>query len=56
VIWLVAPEDLAEGDPGAPIATSSEHPGPFGHERLVFGGPAHGPHRLLVGPPGTIRA
>ena len=35
---------------------STEHEGPFGVERLIRGGPAHGPHRLLVGPPGTIRA
>lgn len=33
---------------------SAPHDGPFGPERLVRGGPVHGPHRLLVGPPGTI--
>jgi hypothetical protein len=33
-----------------------ERPGPFGLERLVLGGPPHGPHRLVVRPPGTIRA
>jgi hypothetical protein len=56
VIWLAAPDGLAGGDPGTAVAASSGRRGPFGQERLVLGGPAHGPHRLLVGPPGTIRA
>ena len=30
--------------------------GPLGVERLILGGPIHGPHRLLVGLPGTIHA
>jgi hypothetical protein len=54
VIWLVAPEGLAAGDSGTTIAASSGRPGPFGQERLVLGGPPHGPHRLLVAPPATI--
>jgi hypothetical protein len=35
---------------------SAQHDGPFGPERLVLGAATHGPHRLLVVPPGTIRA
>ena len=34
---------------------SAKHDGPFGPERLLLGGPVHGPHRLVVVPPGTIR-
>lgn len=57
-IWLAAARGL---DPGAPstegnVPLSAKHDGPFGPERLVLGGPVHGPHRLLVDPPGTIRA
>lgn len=51
-IWLVA---AADGS-AVPIATSTERDGPFGVERLVLGGSTHGPHRLLIGLPGTIRA
>lgn len=29
-------------------STTAPRPGPFGAERLVLGGPASGPHRLLV--------
>jgi hypothetical protein len=29
--------------------------GPFGPERLILDGPIHGPHRLLIERPGTIR-
>lgn len=68
-VWLVAASDgsaafvagraaragRAVDASGLPIATSSERDGPFGVERLVLGGPTHGPHRLLVGLPGTIR-
>jgi hypothetical protein len=61
-IWLAATSGRAadaEGRspdaPGVTIATSAERDGPFGVERLVLGGPSHGPHRLLVGSPGTIR-
>lgn len=28
---------------------SAPRPGPFGPERLILGGPIHGPHRLLLG-------
>lgn len=56
-IWLAT---TADRRPGA-VATerdgtfSAPYDGPFGPERLIRGGPVHGPHRLLVGPPGTIR-
>jgi hypothetical protein len=34
---------------------ASTRPGPFGPERLVAGGPLHGPHRFLIASaPGTI--
>ena len=50
VIWSPADNEIVAG-------TSAARPGPFGPERLVLGGPVHGPHRLLVGTePGTIRA
>jgi hypothetical protein len=35
--------------------TSAAGPGPFGPERLLLDGPIDGWHRLLIGPPGTIR-
>ena len=57
VIWL-AVADLAHAvdvATAAGIATSVGRDGPFGVERLILGGPIHGPHRLLVGPPSTIR-
>lgn len=57
VIWL-AVADLAHAADvarAAGIATSAGRDGPFGAERLILGGPIHGPHRLLVGPPSTIR-
>lgn len=39
------------------VATSAERSGPFGPERLILGGPVHGPHRLLIRlPAGTIPA
>lgn len=44
-IWIVASTSSRLGAPTD---------GPFGPERLVLDGPAHGPHRLLVGSPGTI--
>lgn len=41
VVWLgTAPSDAT---------LSAQRPGPFGFERLLLGGPVHGPHRLLVG-------
>jgi hypothetical protein len=56
-IWLTV-ADLpgaidAARTPGATL--SSERAGPLGPERLLRGGSIHGPHRLLVGLPGTIR-
>ena len=57
-VWLAA----ASGRwPGAASTEreglfSTQHEGPFGVERLIRGGPVHGPHCLLVGAPGTIRA
>lgn len=43
VTWEAA-DGAADEDP----VLSSERPGPLGPERLVLGGPATGPHRLLV--------
>ena len=56
-IWLAVADltlarDVARA---AGSATSAEGDGPLGAERLIFGGPIHGPHRLLVRPPGTIK-
>jgi hypothetical protein len=49
-VWFHADEEIVAG-------TSATRPGPFGPERLLLGGPVHGPHRLLVATePGTIRA
>jgi hypothetical protein len=49
VVWLAVDDDIVAG-------ASAARPGPFGPERLVLGGPVHGPHRLLVETgPGTIR-
>ena len=53
---------LAAADGRGPDSASTErdgrfsarHDGPFGPERLVLGDATHGPHRLLVAPPGTI--
>lgn len=57
-IWLAASDHA--GDVGLAriggLATTSARPGPIGVEYLILGGPIHGPHRLLVGPPGTIHA
>lgn len=39
---------------GVPV--SVEHDGPIGKERLLLDGGIHGPHRLIVELPGTIRA
>ena len=40
------------GDAAAGLADA--RPGPFGLERLLPGGPAQGPYRLVIGGPGTI--
>jgi hypothetical protein len=57
-IWLAAPD--VQGAVAALRATgvvpSIRRAGPFGDERLLLDGSIHGPHRLLVGLPGTIRA
>ena len=58
VIWL-AIADLSAASAatgGAGRTFSSARSGPLGIERLLLGGPIHGPHRLLVGAPGTIRS
>ena len=57
-IWLVIADASASVVPVrlAGPSTSTERAGPFGLERLLLGGPTHGPHRLLLDPPGTIRA
>jgi hypothetical protein len=39
---------------GHGLVLSAEREGPLGPERVVVDGPAHGPYRLLIGPPGTI--
>jgi hypothetical protein len=57
-IWLAAATDRADATASTErdATFSAPHDGPFGVERLIHGGPTHGPHRLLVGPTGTIRA
>lgn len=63
-IWLAPPESDrpatlpgAEGLDGAGAPSLSvAGDGPFGPERLVPGGPTHGPHRLRLDPAGTIGA
>ena len=79
VVWLVVEGcDTTDGASATDAAsatlrlsatmTAAVRPGPFGLERLVLGGPIHGPHRLLVsrvvvadlrhrddGPAGTIQ-
>lgn len=37
------------------INVAHQGSGPFGPEQLVLDGPIHGPHRLLIEPPSTIR-
>lgn len=39
----------AEADAPADADLSAERPGPLGPERLVLGGPASGPHVLVIG-------
>ncbi len=59
VVWLVAESRETTDATAATAATAATlrasgvttaavRPGPFGPERLVLGGPIHGPHRLLV--------
>lgn len=58
VVWL-AVDDLARAVAAVKERgghTSLARPGPLGDECLILGGPIHGPHLLLVGRPGTIRA
>lgn len=48
-VWCATVADVA-------AAAQPVRPGPFGPERLVPGGPTHGPHRFLIGTAaGTIR-
>ena len=54
-VWL-AVADLPVAVAAARVEMSVERAGPFGAERLILGGPIHGPHRLLVELAGTIRA
>jgi hypothetical protein len=62
-VWLAPPEldplvtttGAGAGDTDAPNFSVAGD-GPFGPERLLPGGPTHGPHRLGLGPAGTIRA
>ena len=56
-IWLEV-ETLAAAIAAVRASGSTTSParaGPFGAERLLLDGPIHGPHRLLVERPGTIR-
>lgn len=57
-IWLAVDDFPAPVDAvsASGVTVSSEHAGPFGAERLLLDGPIHGPHRLIVEPPGTINA
>ncbi len=53
VVWLVAESRETTDATAATLRASgvtaaAVRPGPFGPERLVLGGPIHGPHRLLV--------
>lgn len=52
--WCATWTDQAGLDAAADTQRSASRPGPFGPERLILGGPLHGPHRLLV-VPATIR-
>lgn len=56
--WLevARPSTTAAGRGRAGVVSSVERPGPLGAERLLLDGPIHGPHRLVVGRPSTIRA
>jgi hypothetical protein len=57
-IWLevARPSSTVVDLQRAGVASSVERPGPLGAERLLLGGRIHGPHRLFVERPGTIRA
>ena len=48
VVWVT--KDQHEHGP----ALSAERQGPLGREQIVANGPAQGPYRLLIRPPGTI--
>ena len=57
-IWIEV-DNLAEAIAAVRTSGGTASPaqdGPFGAEHLLLGGPIHGPHRLLVERPGTIRA
>ena len=56
-IWLATASDNARdrnAASGGGLATTPPRIGPFGVEALILAGPIHGPHLLLVSPPGTI--
>lgn len=56
-IWLGVPGLAATAAAlrAVGVAASAERSGPLGPERLILGGPVHGPHRLLIRlPAGTI--
>ena len=48
VVWLVV-DGCAATLRSSGVITSAVRHGPLGPERLVLGGPVHGPHQLLVG-------
>ena len=56
-VWHAAAgsSDVSGEAGGGNLTWSSIRSGPLGQERLLRGGPVFGPHRLLLGPPGTIR-
>lgn len=55
-LWLAVGNLADENLFGAGRPIAQPQTGPFGPERLLLDGPIHGPHRLLVERPGTIRA
>jgi hypothetical protein len=62
-IWLAPPASGPSVGTAGAVAHDRAAPGfsvagdgPFGPERLVPGGPTHGPYRLGIEPAGTIRA
>ena len=57
-VWLAVADVPAALDKLrlAGVTVGSEDQGPLGPERFLFGGPIHGPYRLLLGVAGTIHA
>jgi hypothetical protein len=57
-VWLAVTDVPAALDALrlARVGIDVERPGPVGPERFLFGGPVHGPHRLVLRLAGTIHA